>query len=110
MKVHKTYDCTISKILVISYPFYYWQHGCIRRRSDVINTLSQSQGQSVEKSQLQQNMERAGLILRRNVPTDGDCLFHAVSDQLKRLKLQRYRHRQLRQMCVDQIRSHPIIV
>ena len=59
---------------------------------------------------LKRNMEKAGLVLRRNVPGDGNCLFHAVSDQLIRLKLKRYRHRQLRAMAIKQLRSHPIIV
>ena len=55
-------------------------------------------------------MERAGLRLRRNVPTDGNCLFHAVSDQLKRLKLHRYRHRQLRELAITQLKANPTVV
>lgn len=90
---------------------YPMQYGAIRRRSDVIQVLSKRcQPRSIPKSQLQQNMEKAGLKLRLNVPTDGNCLFHAVSDQLKKLKLQRYRHRQLRELAVNQLRSHPFIV
>ena len=45
-----------------------------------------------------------------NVPADGNCLFHAISDQLKRLKLHRYRHGELREMAINQLRSQPIIV
>ena len=82
----------------------------IKRRSDVFLTLSQSQKQPTTKCPLERNMQRAGLMLRRNVPTDGNCLFHAVSDQLKRLKLHRYRHRQLRDLAINQLRANPTVV
>ena len=87
----------------------------IRRRSDVIRTLNQRQQPRTQslrrrKCRLRQNMDKAGLQLRLNVPTDGNCLFHAISDQLKRLKLHRYRHGELREMAINQLRSQPIIV
>ena len=55
-------------------------------------------------------MAKAGLQLRLNVPTDGNCIFYAISDQLKRLKLYWYRHGELRDMAMSQLRSQPIIV
>ena len=58
---------------------------------------------------LKKNIAKAGLVLRLNVPGDENCPFHAVSDQLKRLKLQRYRHRQLRELAVKQLKTHPIM-
>ena len=95
------------------YETYMTQTRACHRRSDVILALNQRNSPSLlknKKCQLQQNMEKAGLKIRLNVPTDGNCLFHAISDQLKRLKLHRYRHRQLREMAINRLKSQPLIV
>ena len=76
--------------------------------SDVLLMLSQEK--PIATCPLRINLKKAGLEMRRNVPGDGNCLFHAVSDQFIRLKLPRIRHRQLREMAIKQLRSHPVIV
>ena len=81
-----------------------------KRRSDVLLLLSRLQEQPIATCPLKKNLKKAGLVMRRNVPADGNCLFHAVSDQLIKLKLQRIRHRQLRDLAIRQLRSHPVIV
>jgi hypothetical protein len=56
------------------------------------------------------NLQRAGVRVRKNVPADGNCLFHAVCDQLRRLKIARMRHMELRKRAVEYLRSNPTVV
>ena len=100
--------------IVVNAHLVWKQCQAIRRRSDVIRTLSQHEqprklSLRSQKCQLQQNIDKAGLRLGLNVPKDGNCPFHAISDQLKRLKLHRYRHGELREKAVNQLRPQPII-
>ena len=74
------------------------------------STIESPSRQPIATCPLKKNLKKAGLVMRRNVPADGNYLFHAVSDQLIRLKLQRIRHRQLRDLTIRQLRSHPVIV
>ena len=40
----------------------------------------------VVHQQLEKNCKQAGVEIRHNTPKDGNCFFHAVSDQLQRLE------------------------
>ena len=55
-------------------------------------------------------MQKAGVKIRHNVPGDGNCLFHAVCDQLRRLKIARMRHIELRKLAVEHLRNNPTVV
>ena len=62
------------------------------------------------KIALQSNLLRAGLRIRRRVPGDGNCLFHALCDQLKYYQLARMRHLDLRNKVIDYMKEKPYIV
>lgn len=63
------------------------------------------------KKALQSNMRSLGLkFCNRRIPGDGNCLFHALSDQLKQHQMLRIRHLQLRKRIVDYMSEHPYIV
>ena len=42
----------------------------------------------------------------RDVPKDGHCQFHAISDQFKLKNIEK-NHEELRKMAVDQLRNNP---
>ena len=56
------------------------------------------------------NMKKAGLEIRRNIPGDGNCLFHAVCDQVRRLGIGRMRHTELRQKTIAHMKENPYVV
>ena len=56
------------------------------------------------------NIQTTGLNIRKNVPADDNCLFHPVADQLRRLKIKRTRHIDVRREVVHYLRLNPTIV
>ena len=53
----------------------------------------------------------SGLRFRGVTPADGNCLFHAVSDQLRQLSSEEsYSHRGLRAIAVACLKDHPFVV
>ncbi|XP_078617090.1 uncharacterized protein LOC144885181 [Branchiostoma floridae x Branchiostoma japonicum] len=52
-------------------------------------------------------MSELGLTFRAEVPGDGNCMFHAVSDQVLRTEGRHIDHLQLRQQAVDHLRRNP---
>ncbi|XP_068681571.1 tetratricopeptide repeat protein 28-like isoform X14 [Montipora foliosa] len=52
-------------------------------------------------AQLKQNIHNAGLQMRDDIPDDGNCLFHAVADQMERLGESGYNHTDLRHLAVE---------
>lgn len=69
-----------------------------------------SGSRKVEERILFQNIQEAGLSVRTKIPLDGNCLFHALCDQLKLHGIGRFRHMQLRKMIVDHMKKNPYIV
>ncbi|XP_072043458.1 uncharacterized protein [Amphiura filiformis] len=58
---------------------------------------------------LAENCRRAGFRFHGNIPADGNCFFHAVSDQLSLLGLPIQTAAQLRHQVVTYLRNHPQI-
>lgn len=77
-----------------------------------ISARSESNAAFSRHAMFVNNLKRAGLVLRRQIPDDGNCLFHAVCDQLRRLKLTRMnsKHTELRQITVARLKEDPYIV
>ncbi|KAI8492273.1 hypothetical protein Bbelb_301700 [Branchiostoma belcheri] len=48
-----------------------------------------------------------GFSFRSHVPMDGNCMFHAVADQLRRTDGPEMSHQELRSKAVDYLRKHP---
>ena len=61
-------------------------------------------------SVLQRNLKRCSLRTRGVIPMDGNCLFHALVDQLRQLHAGRYRHLQLRHLVCDYLKENPSVV
>ena len=85
----------------------------LSRRSDVLAILKEIADQEASEKYWESfthNLKRAGLRIRCNIPGDGNCLFNAVCDQLRLLKIQRMRHLDLRHRAVNYLRENPYIV
>lgn len=64
-----------------------------------------------DEVRLRSRLHNFGLQIRDNIPKDGNCLFHAVSDQLNRLGgFRHYSHTSLRHLAVKTLRrgSHGV--
>lgn len=58
---------------------------------------------------LRSNCQAAGLKFHGSTPTDGNCFFHAIADQLHLHHTKSYSHEELRKMTVDYIQQHKSI-
>ena len=89
-----------------------------KRRSDIFEVLTRAAKKTTLKERSYDNalksfvgnLQRAGVRIRQNVPGDGNCLFHAVCDQLRRLKIARMRHIELRKRAIEYLRNNPTVV
>lgn len=57
------------------------------------------------RRQLEKNVKRSGLKIRSEFPEDGNCLFHALADQLNRLGVKEFDHSSLRERAVETLRK-----
>lgn len=57
------------------------------------------------RRQLEKNVKRSGLKIRSEFAEDGNCLFHAVADQMKRLGVKEFDHSSLRELAVETLRK-----
>lgn len=61
------------------------------------------------KTRLSMNAIAHGCRIRKvNIPYDGNCLFHAVEDQLKVLGVPDHTHKSLRNLAVQELRSNMV--
>ncbi|XP_035689686.1 uncharacterized protein LOC118424981 [Branchiostoma floridae] len=58
-------------------------------------------------TRLARHVVQSGLTFRDEVPKDGNCMFHAVADQLFRTEGRRVSHGELRKQVVDFLRQNP---
>ena len=104
-----------SHVIGHFYPFIFIMK---TRRSDVLQILKSSKekwNRSITTTATAteifiKNLDTAGLRIRKTVPPDGNCLFNAVCDQLRRLKISWMRHSRLCQLTVEHLRRNPFIV
>ena len=59
------------------------------------------------KKVLDQQVQDAGLCYRGDTPMDGNCFYHAISDQLERLGQPHQSHGSLRENVIMYLRDHP---
>ena len=64
------------------------------------------QGEDHETRLRKNAMARGYRIREVKVPSDGNCLFHAVEDQLKVLGVPGYTHKSLRNLAVQELQSN----
>ncbi|XP_035689680.1 uncharacterized protein LOC118424976 [Branchiostoma floridae] len=58
-------------------------------------------------NRLARHVAESGLTFRDEVPKDGNCMFHAVADQLFRTEGRQISHGDLRKQVVDYLRGCP---
>ena len=79
------------------------------QQSDVEAAKKQSIAEDEEYEQdevrLRSRLRNLDLQIRDNILKDGNCLFHAVSDQLNRLGSWHYSHTSLRRLAVKTLRE-----
>ena len=66
----------------------------------------------LENKEVQENQRRltehirsSGLQMRKEIPNDGNCLFHAIADQLERLGEKGLNHSDLRKLSVETLKN-----
>ena len=63
------------------------------------------------RGRLEKRIRLSGLTFRGQMPTDGNCLFHAVADQLQRVDSNnKLSHSELRDLAVTCLRDHQFVV
>ena len=83
-----------------SYERFLYDMEAAKKQSKVENKAYQQ-----NMAQLKQNICSAGLQMRDGIPDDGNCLFHAVADQMERLGESGYNHTDLRLLAVETLRE-----
>lgn len=61
--------------------------------------------QQIIKERLSTNCQKLGFGFRDATPKDGNCFFHAISDQLHHLEISCIDHKVLRQDVVEYIKN-----
>ena len=62
------------------------------------------------RHRLMDNITRSGMKFRAETPGDGNCFFHAISDQLDRLQLPAKHAKELRTMLVKYLQDLPLVI
>ena len=55
----------------------------------------------LNEAQLEKNVNSSGFRIRDNIPKDGNCMFHAIADQMVRLGETKHSHTSLRSLAVE---------
>lgn len=69
--------------------------------------MSLAENRQLQRSerQLTKNIRTSGLRIRNAIPKDGNCLFHAVADQINRVGERGYDHVGLRALAVNTLKD-----
>ena len=86
-----------------------------RKFSDLKRAMEQScleiHDLNLNRARLHKKVQISGLRFRGRMPTDGNCMFHAVQDQLERVhSTEKYSHSELRANTVAYLEAHPFLV
>ena len=66
---------------------------------------------NLNRAPLHKRVQISGLRFRGRMPTDGNCMFHAVQDQLQRVhSTEKYSHSELRANTVAYLEAHAFLV
>ena len=68
-------------------------------------SIAEDEAYQQNVAQLFQNVRKSGLQMRNNIPSDGNCMFHAVADQMNRLGEFGHSHTTLRHLAVETLRK-----
>ena len=86
------------------------KHSSLAEISDILSSIQNvNSSQSEARKHLAENCRKTGLQFHGSIPEDGNCFFHAVSDQLSLLRLKHQDAEELRYQVVSYLTSHPRI-
>ena len=85
-------------------------------REAVKQSILENKAVQENQRRLTEHIRSSGLEMRKEIPNDGNCLFHAIADQLERLGETGLNHSDLRKLSVETLKngvpgvSHYILV
>ncbi|XP_066288417.1 uncharacterized protein [Branchiostoma lanceolatum] len=100
--------CDVCGDLFADYPELE-SHAKKKHRGQWNNIIAGPTPFDMEYSRLLRNLAREHLVVRDEIPSDGNCQFAAVADQLERIGRGVWSHQDLRRMAVDYIRNNPVL-
>ena len=68
-------------------------------------SIAKDQAYQQNVDQLFQNVRKSGLQMRDNIPNDSNCMFHAVADQMNRLREFGHSHTTLRHLALETLQK-----
>ena len=76
---------------------------------DMMDAMKQSMTENKalreNERRLEQHIRSSGLQMRDEIPNDGNCLFHAIADQMERLGECSHDHTSLRTLAVETLKN-----
>ncbi|KAJ7376772.1 Glycosyl transferases group 1 [Desmophyllum pertusum] len=81
----------------------------LRFLRDMMDAMKQSMTENKalreNERRLEQHIRSSGLQMRDEIPNDGNCLFHAIADQMERLGECSHDHTSLRTLAVETLKN-----
>ena len=74
-------------------------------REAIKQSITENKALQENEARLIKHIHSSGLQMRDNIPNDGNCLFHAVADQMKRVGESDYSHVHLRRLAVETLKN-----
>lgn len=68
-------------------------------------SIAENKALKENERRLEGHIRSSGLQLRKEIPSDGNCLFHAVADQMERLGQSGFTHTSLRSLAVQTLEN-----
>jgi len=74
-------------------------------REAIKQSIIENKAVQENQRRLTEHIRSSGLKLRNEIPNDGNCLFHAIADQLERLGEKGLNHADLRELSVETLKN-----
>ena len=74
-------------------------------REAVRQSILENKEVKENQRRLSEHIRSSGLQMRKEIPNDGNCLFHTIADQLERLGEEGLNHSDLRQLSVETLKN-----
>lgn len=71
----------------------------------VKQSIQENNAVQENQKRLAEHIRSSGLQMRDEIPSDGNCLFHAIADQLERVGEKGFNHSNLRKLSVETLKN-----
>ena len=71
----------------------------------VKQSIQENNAVQENQKRLAEHIRSSGLQMRDEIPSDGNCLFHAIADQLERVGEKGFNHSNLRKLSVEILKN-----